>query len=88
MERDTAAVGLPQVLLCFLAMLRAAHSWLAACAAPAKVPCEGAVNPLCRDNGAGLECTHFCVPSAPQLWLFMLYETLRKVQGQPAAAPA
>ena len=41
-----------------------------------------------RDNGAGLECTHFCVPSAPQLWLFMLYETLLRMQGQPPAALA
>jgi elongator complex protein 2 len=38
-----------------------------------------------RDNGAGLECTHFCQPSAPQLWLYLLYKTL---QGISPWAPA
>ena len=32
-----------------------------------------------RDNGHGLECTHFCAPSAPQLWLYLLYETLAEL---------
>lgn len=41
-----------------------------------------------RDNGAGLECTHFCSPSAPQLWLFLLYQTLREIQGSQAATTA
>lgn len=30
-----------------------------------------------RDNGAGYECTHFCSPSAPQVWVFGLIQTLR-----------
>ena len=49
---------------------------------------QAVAHACCRDNGAGLECTHFCYPSAPQLWLFMLYETLLKMQGQAAAPPA
>ena len=34
-----------------------------------------------RDNGAGLECTHFCFPSAPQLWVHALWQTLSKARG-------
>lgn len=30
-----------------------------------------------RDSGAGWECTHYCFPSAPQLWV---YHLLRKLQ--------
>lgn len=30
-----------------------------------------------RDNGAGWECTHYCFPSAPQVWV---YHLLRKLQ--------
>ena len=30
-----------------------------------------------RDSGAGWECTHYCVPSAPQVWV---YHLLRKLQ--------
>ena len=30
-----------------------------------------------RDSGAGWECTHFCFPSAPQVWV---YHLLRKLQ--------
>ena len=30
-----------------------------------------------RDNGAGWECTHYCFPSAPQVWVYYL---LRKLQ--------
>ncbi|CAL8465497.1 g5033 [Coccomyxa elongata] len=40
-----------------------------------------------RDNGAGLECTHFCMPSAPQLWVYLLTQTLKAVvTAEPAAA--
>ncbi|EIE23050.1 hypothetical protein COCSUDRAFT_63432 [Coccomyxa subellipsoidea C-169] len=42
-----------------------------------------------RDNGAGLECTHFCVPSAPQLWVYLLTKTLRAIAAaEPAGASA
>jgi hypothetical protein len=42
-----------------------------------------------RDNGAGLECTHFCVPSAPQLWVYLLAQTLRGIAAaEPAALSA
>lgn len=29
-----------------------------------------------RDNGKGLECTHYCLPSAPQVWVAALHDTL------------
>ncbi|CAL5228742.1 g11927 [Coccomyxa viridis] len=35
-----------------------------------------------RDNGHGLECTHFCHPSAPQLWVYRLYETLAQLRRE------
>ncbi len=35
-----------------------------------------------RDNGHGLECTHFCAPSAPQLWLYLLYENLEQLRRE------
>ncbi|KAL4856502.1 Presequence protease 1 [Chlorella vulgaris] len=33
-----------------------------------------------RDNGAGLECTHFCHPSTPQTWVLALFKTLRDLR--------
>ena len=27
--------------------------------------------------GKGLECGHYCHPSAPQLWLFSLFRTMQ-----------
>lgn len=30
-----------------------------------------------RSNGAGYECTHYCMPSAPQVWIHGLVQTLR-----------
>lgn len=30
-----------------------------------------------RSNGAGYECTHYCMPSAPQVWVHGLVQTLR-----------
>ena len=41
-----------------------------------------------RDNGAGLECTHYCFPSAPQLWTYILFNTLRRLASGEAGAPA
>ena len=35
-----------------------------------------------RDNGHGLECTHFCHPSAPQLWVYRLYATLDQLRRE------
>lgn len=31
-----------------------------------------------RDNGDGLECTHYCFPSAPQLWVHALWTVLKQ----------
>ena len=33
-----------------------------------------------RDNGAGWECTHFCFPSAPQVWVYHLIIKLQELQ--------
>ena len=33
-----------------------------------------------RDNGAGHECTHFCFPSAPQLWVHALWQMLVRMR--------
>ena len=41
-----------------------------------------------RDNGAGLECTHYCFPSAPQLWTYILFNTLRRLASTEAGAAA
>ena len=41
-----------------------------------------------RDNGAGLECTHYCFPSAPQLWTYILFNTLRRLASGDAGAAA
>ena len=34
-----------------------------------------------RDNGAGWECTHYCFPSAPQVWVYHLLVRLRELQS-------
>lgn len=34
-----------------------------------------------RDNGAGWECTHYCFPSAPQVWVYHLLVKLRELQS-------
>ena len=34
-----------------------------------------------RDNGAGWECTHYCFPSAPQVWVYHLLIKLRELQS-------
>ena len=39
-----------------------------------------------RDNGAGLECTHYCFPSAPQLWTYILFDTLRSLAASQTPA--
>jgi hypothetical protein len=31
-----------------------------------------------RKNDAGPECSHYCHPSSPQLWVYMLYRTLQE----------
>ena len=33
-----------------------------------------------RDNGSGHECTHYCFPSAPQVWVAQLVEALRQAE--------
>ena len=40
-----------------------------------------------RDNGAGLECTHFCFPSAPQLWVHALWQALSNARSQLMPLP-
>jgi hypothetical protein len=42
-----------------------------------------------RSNFAGTECSHFCHPSIPQLWLWVLHRTLAQagIKAVPAAAP-
>lgn len=35
-----------------------------------------------RDNGKGLECTHYCLPSAPQVWVSALQDALLQQQQQ------
>ena len=32
-----------------------------------------------RQNAAGQECSHYCHPSMPQLWVYMFYRTLQNV---------
>ena len=34
-----------------------------------------------RDNGAGWECTHYCFPSAPQVWVYHLLRKLQELHG-------
>ncbi|KAK9821784.1 hypothetical protein WJX81_002796 [Elliptochloris bilobata] len=38
-----------------------------------------------RDNGHGHECSHFCFPSAPQVWVHALYISLLSTELPPAA---
>ena len=46
-----------------------------------------------RRNDIGPECSHYCHPSSPQLWVYMLYKTLegvgvRKLTAEEAAGKA
>lgn len=34
-----------------------------------------------RDNGAGWECSHYCFPSAPQVWVYHLLVKLQELQS-------
>ncbi|KAL4450744.1 hypothetical protein ABPG77_001100 [Micractinium sp. CCAP 211/92] len=41
-----------------------------------------------RWNKDGLECTHFCHPSAPQTWVLALFRALQQLQPLAAQGPA
>lgn len=50
---------------------------------PAGIPVLGGWNDtmmlwdMHRNNSEGMECSHYCQPSAPQIWIYYLYVALR-----------